>query len=98
LVEVSQSGGVRIYSSIELYLYSYFSSIGNENIPDEVVTIATVGSKVYFGSNINGLYVYDGQKFKNLNRENHFPIDKVKKVVPIADTSIYVVSDRKSVV
>lgn len=93
LVEVSQSGGVRIYSSIELYLYSYFSSIGNENIPDEVVTMATVGSKVYFGSNINGLYVYDGQKFKNLNRENDFPIEKVKKVVPISDTSLYVVSD-----
>src|SRR5690606_35664348 len=93
LMEVSQSGEVRIYSSIELYLYSYFSSIRNENIPDDVVTMATVGSKVYFGSNINGLYVYDGQNFKNINRENGFPIEKVKKVVPISDTSLYVVSD-----
>src|SRR5690606_19117483 len=87
------SGGVRVYSSIELYLFSYFSSIGYENILDEVVTMAMVCSKVYFSYNINGIYVYDGQKFKNINRENYFPIDKIKKVVPISDTSLYVVSD-----
>lgn len=84
LIETNPYGGVRVYSDLENFKYTYFKE-EDTNTPTMVVNSLQHGNKTYFLSVFSGLFAWENNSLKSYLHEGIWEEKKLKHITTLGE-------------
>ncbi|WP_158961224.1 sensor histidine kinase [Myroides fluvii] len=93
LVETDPYGGVRLYQNIPDFQYQFFDRAEGDFVPRDIVAMQAIGDKMYLAGALDGLYVYENNRFRSLLGEGVFVENRLKYLEKGEGETLYVATD-----
>ena len=93
LIAAVPHAGVRIFHDINKMDYTYFHDWKQQEVPNQVVSIAQTIDAVYFASALSGLYEYKNGSFRSLLADQSFTESNIKRISTTKEGHLLVITD-----
>ena len=93
LIETDPYGGVRVYQNTVDFQYTYLDREDGAFVPRDIVDMAEVKGKMFLAGALDGLYVYENNRFRSLLQEGIFAENRLKFIEKGEEDQLFVVTD-----
>ncbi|MGG5506334.1 MULTISPECIES: sensor histidine kinase [unclassified Myroides] len=93
LIETDPYGGVRLYKNTAAFQYDYLDRADGAFVPRDIVDMVEVKGKLYLAGALDGLYVFENNRFRSLYQEGVFTENRLKFIAKGKEHELFVATD-----
>lgn len=93
LLETDPYGGVRLYKNTAAFQYDYLDREDGAFVPRDIVDMAEIKGRMYLAGALDGLYVFENNRFRSLYQEGIFAENRLKFLEKGKDNQLFVATD-----